>query len=612
MGARCLVLCGLALAALVTVATAGTITYEVQAFIDSRDDLVIQGCTLKWHHIDGAAPGRWQGHNEATTIASTLDGKPVLAGVAWTPVWPKPAPDEIRFPADSAAYTTLGPPLPAAEVAATLAVVSGPMPVTITQNPMAANGYTLVVHFQDDAPDANWYDVRIAIDTAPTPVPAEPARADRIPHGNSARTSEYVHRLVEGFYKRTIPNAYTSIGTHEVTWGEAAGEFLKASAAWLAEPDPARVGPLVTQGKAVVEKGCDNGLVLYGYGMALLASGEVEEAEKVLKRAVAELGHGRYHRFHAAVAAALLAGAFAQAHEDAPEAATYRDLSIRYLGEAASASGYDRGEQRIFLDWLETQWDTLFDGRQEAVNAAVQANPSADPYIAKVVAARYHVWAAWEVRGSGWSQEVSEEQWVPYRAHMRAARELLLAAYQLDPRLPEAPSDLICVTVAGPGGDGPQGREWFYRAAAAQLDYQPAYESLLWYLRPRWRGSRDLMYEFGVECLNTGRFDTQVPMVFLLALNDLMDDLDGEKTYWRKLETAQHLETLFAGYEKAKLSPAQRDRLESIHAATDYLTGHYQQAKERLAKLGDHLNEDVFEEYAGPVEAAKEGLERAQ
>ena len=45
-------------------ATAGTITYDIQAYIDSRDELVFRGTTMQWHHKEGAAPGRHGGANE--------------------------------------------------------------------------------------------------------------------------------------------------------------------------------------------------------------------------------------------------------------------------------------------------------------------------------------------------------------------------------------------------------------------------------------------------------------------------------------------------------------------------------------------------------------------
>jgi hypothetical protein len=141
----------------------GTITYRVKAFIDSRDDLVIQGGSLKWHHLDGAAPGLWNGHNDPTTLWSTLNGTTVMDGVAWTPVWPNPYPDENRFETDSSVFTSLAPALPGIAMTAVISATDGPMPVTITQAPTAANEYTLIVHFQDDVSDAHWYDVQISV-----------------------------------------------------------------------------------------------------------------------------------------------------------------------------------------------------------------------------------------------------------------------------------------------------------------------------------------------------------------------------------------------------------------------------------------------------------------
>jgi hypothetical protein len=66
-----------------------TITIDIQAFIDGRDQLIIQGNTLQWDHIDYAAVGRYLGANEPTIITTTLNGVTQLNQTDWYPTWPE-------------------------------------------------------------------------------------------------------------------------------------------------------------------------------------------------------------------------------------------------------------------------------------------------------------------------------------------------------------------------------------------------------------------------------------------------------------------------------------------------------------------------------------------
>jgi hypothetical protein len=167
MGSRHLVLCVLAMAAAVAVSSAAnarTVVYDVRAFIDDHDQLIVQGGSLYWHHDTGAAVGRWEGHNEATIISSSVDETTIMEAVEWVPDWPRPYPDEIREPADSSLFTSLSPPLPAEVTGVTVQMLEGRDEVAVTQMPEAANDNTLIVDFWDRVPEAVWYEAQITVE----------------------------------------------------------------------------------------------------------------------------------------------------------------------------------------------------------------------------------------------------------------------------------------------------------------------------------------------------------------------------------------------------------------------------------------------------------------
>ena len=57
-------------------ARAEIITLEVQALIDGIDQLIIQGNTLQWHHLDFAAVGRWGGSMSRPPSPPRSTGQP--------------------------------------------------------------------------------------------------------------------------------------------------------------------------------------------------------------------------------------------------------------------------------------------------------------------------------------------------------------------------------------------------------------------------------------------------------------------------------------------------------------------------------------------------------
>ena len=67
---------------------------NIRAYIDGRSQLILQGNTVHWHHIDFVAPGRW-GADEPT----------YLNGLGWHPIWPDvPNPENGGCGCDSSSY----------------------------------------------------------------------------------------------------------------------------------------------------------------------------------------------------------------------------------------------------------------------------------------------------------------------------------------------------------------------------------------------------------------------------------------------------------------------------------------------------------------------------
>jgi hypothetical protein len=128
-----------------------SLNYTIAALRDGRDQLIITGDTLQWHHIAGAAPGGkflTQGNSAAPTVINSTWGPPI----SWFPVgWP-PNRNSKMPESFSTVMDELAPVLPAVEQRWRVKRIQARGDVRIVQQPNAGNGYTLIVEFDDLGP----------------------------------------------------------------------------------------------------------------------------------------------------------------------------------------------------------------------------------------------------------------------------------------------------------------------------------------------------------------------------------------------------------------------------------------------------------------------------
>jgi hypothetical protein len=143
--------------ALAAIASAQSQSINIRAWIDGRSELILVGDTAQWHHLDFAAPGRLD-CNTGSPIQPTY-----IQGNAWWPSWPDVPDCENRFcNCGSDVYTGVAPALPSADFSPVLDVVSARLSCSIIEYPSQANGFRVVIEFDDDLPNgADWYEVNL-------------------------------------------------------------------------------------------------------------------------------------------------------------------------------------------------------------------------------------------------------------------------------------------------------------------------------------------------------------------------------------------------------------------------------------------------------------------
>lgn len=113
---------------------------QIEAQVSGLSQLILQGNTAQWHHLNGVAPGRLDGNADAT----------VINGVAWYPEWPdEPSPENRNCDCYSDTFTGVSPALLDLAFTLDLRLVEGRGTVSVVQNPAVSNDYTSILQFDD-------------------------------------------------------------------------------------------------------------------------------------------------------------------------------------------------------------------------------------------------------------------------------------------------------------------------------------------------------------------------------------------------------------------------------------------------------------------------------
>jgi len=115
---------------------------RVEAYIDGRSRLIVQGNTIQWHQFEWNRPGQLGNELLPTSIND----------VQWFPEWPDPDGTEKSDAKNySGKFGALQPPLPATPVHVEVKRITGRGKIFVVQQPAANNQYTLIVEFNDNS-----------------------------------------------------------------------------------------------------------------------------------------------------------------------------------------------------------------------------------------------------------------------------------------------------------------------------------------------------------------------------------------------------------------------------------------------------------------------------
>lgn len=267
----------------------------------------------------------------------------------------------------------------------------------------------------------------------------------------------------------------------------------------------------------------------------------------------------------------------------------------RALPELVRAPEFDSGNERWLAPLLEMVAKPD-DPKSDRILSDLEKVAGRPVYALLVVRAKHHVKMAWKARGTKAAREVGDDNFRTFGEHLEKAAEEAIAAYELCPQHPEAPSTMI--SVLGPiGGQNDEMRMWLDRTVAAEFDHAEAYGDYLHYLQPRWGGSHRLQLQFGLECLRTGRFDTIVPNQYRSAIHHIAKDGPDFAREWAKTSVQKRLAELDAGYMATAKTPEERNLHSSHLIFALCLANQADRAAELYEERDIQLREDFAKHY---------------
>jgi hypothetical protein len=415
-------------------------------------------------------------------------------------------------------------------------------------------------------------------------------------------------RALHEFNRRTMSGAYLKVGKRNPAWDEPAQQLLDATARYFTyansgnlyrAADTPTIQDLMPLVEAALTPGCDDPLVRYCYGVTLQETNRLNRAQEVLPQVADELYASRYP-LHRAIAAGLRLARFQKWMGDVAAAQKSRARAFDALLALLVQPDLRDDDRRFYWSAFGDDFNDAPLKEQADIYARAQQLRPADPWLLNMLGGVYHINAAWAGRGAGWARDVTPQGWKTFNDEGELARRCLVAAWKLRPDYPEPAAMMIRITMGtGEQKEGTQ-RQWFDRAVGAQIDYGPAYSAYFWNLRPRWGGSYEQMYAFGVECLESERYDTGIPFQLIVALQDITAD-KGDASYWQRPGVYEKVSDYFAKQVAACKEPSDANWYRCYHAAAAWRNGKYAEARRLLDQAQQVIAIDGFDRmYAMP------------
>ena len=330
--------------------------------------------------------------------------------------------------------------------------------------------------------------------------------------------------LVEAHRQQEGPDSYLSIGDHNPKWDADALEAIRAAIHLTIGTDPQNDAHILDECQKAISAGCNDPLVRYFLAhVKSVLPGADQNADAMITEtraaASAMMGSKYCARFRADAALDAVGTKWRLAGKDSLlNSEIDHQLMDKALALLPEITQQEIVPRRVFqsVKAMQSQYELIFGDTKKAFDMIYpvfsQAVPNgAGPLIYK---GDFYIQYAWEARGSGFANTVTDAGAKLFVERLAVAREALEAAYKLDPDDSRAATDMLIIVKSQslPRADM---ELWFDRAMHADPDNNDACMAKMDYLQPKWNGSLDELMQFAHECVQTENWYGNLPLILV-------------------------------------------------------------------------------------------------
>jgi len=413
------------------------------------------------------------------------------------------------------------------------------------------------------------------------------------------------HQVMYEWNQSTLVGSYDKVGKKSPKWDQPAREALEATARNFSHAvDPcSKLEDIHSLSKKAIDAGCDDALILYLYARTSYVPNYPGPEEQTKRFAIAAAAMEKsdyppFRRIAALIKCAQATGRPKNLTADAQkEVARLYDTALQLLPKSVEQ---DARNEQTENEWMGFSKDIVA-GKLRLGLDRDAAFHEVDAQLAKIpelkltrlqLKAEYLINSAWDARGTGFANTVSDEDFKLFHDRLSQSKTILEEAWTLRPN--DYRTALMMLRVEkGIGKDRADMEKWFERAIKPIGNQKGACEAKLEWLDPKWHGTRDEMLAFGRACRDTKNWRSGVTLVVVDAHYKAAQQLrvEDRKAYYRTPEVWNDIHTVFDEYLAHNVeNHGQRSR----YAAFCYLCGKFPESNQQFKLLGDHL---VFTTY---------------
>lgn len=421
---------------------------------------------------------------------------------------------------------------------------------------------------------------------------------------NPERQEQQFRALVE-WNRRSLGEAYEKVGRKDPRWDEPARAALEAAARFFGHAvDPCTPEEEVyALAQKALDAGCDDPMIRYLHARASHVPnypGPAEYARRMIAAGDA-LGRSEYPPFRRAIAlykAGQLKSQMALIGAARKDAARLLDAALALVPKYAPQ---DEKDPETAKKWLEVAIQVVH-GHHALKKDFKEAFEHVDSVLAEapdlkvmrlLVKGDYLTNAAWEARGNGLADTVTEEGWKAFNERLVEAETTLEQAWELKPSGVRAPNLMLAVAT-GLNKDRDVMETWFRRAMEADGNNLEACQAKLNWLDPKWHGTVDELVAFGRACRETKNWRAGITLLAAEAHYRVVQTTLKKDEYVKYLNEADVWDDIRSVNEEFLAHYPTDHSARNLYAGFATLGGHFDEANEQFDAIGEKLVASPF------------------